>query len=117
MGYFLSLDCSKYVTEVVAIYKCSKLRPRINFYTDRINSVRSMIVSGGRWGILTPRRSLDWRRMPQGGPKKIDNPSSTTCSWTLGSDTIPMAVNSDPFATFSPRYLFWLIMTGYLRHT
>src|ERR1700719_1060407 len=52
--------------------------------------------------------------MPQGGPKKIDRPSSTTCSWTLGSGTIPFATNSDPFATFSPRYLFWLTMTGML---
>ena len=41
----------------------------------------------------------------QGGPKKIDNPSSITCSWTLGSGTIPMAVNSDPFATFSPIFV------------
>jgi hypothetical protein len=44
--------------------------------------------------------------------EKMDRPSSTICSWTLGSGTIPTAVNSDPFATFNPRYLFWLTMTG-----
>jgi hypothetical protein len=42
-------------------------------------------------------------RLPQGGPKKIDRSSSTT---------MPVAKNSDPFATFSPRYFFSLIMTG-----
>jgi hypothetical protein len=38
----------------------------------------------------------------------MDRPSPTICSWTLGSGTIHMAVNSDPFATFSLRYLFFL---------
>jgi len=63
-------------------------------------------------GRHSSRFAWDWRRMPQGGPKMTDRPSSTTCSWTLGSGTIPTAVNSDPFATFSPRYLFWLTITG-----
>jgi hypothetical protein len=42
----------------------------------------------------------------------MDRLSSTTCSGTLGSGTMPVATNSDPFATFSPRYLFSLTMTG-----